>query len=174
LAVQMPERLQTFTSETGQELTFGNFIRYHDYEPELLLAKETWSGWKSKAQLSPIPVDPDLAQLKRALVRAASVNGPKETAVLRKVLGRVSAGAIEDALKLAGESANSIYYRIWGDKGSNLGITSLSDAFHKLSRNQTILSDLKEVLAWSQDVTEVSGQIPELPFTSRFELHAFP
>nr|WP_320055825.1 DEAD/DEAH box helicase family protein [Desulfuromonas thiophila] len=43
LAVQVPDRLQTFTSETGQELTFGNFIRYHDYEPEVLLAKESWS-----------------------------------------------------------------------------------------------------------------------------------
>ncbi|MEI7672247.1 MAG: DEAD/DEAH box helicase family protein, partial [Deltaproteobacteria bacterium] len=47
LAVQVPDRLQTFTSETGQELTFGNFIRYHDYEPEVLLAKESWSEWKA-------------------------------------------------------------------------------------------------------------------------------
>jgi hypothetical protein len=29
--------------ESGQELTFGNFVRYHDYEPEILLAKESWS-----------------------------------------------------------------------------------------------------------------------------------
>jgi superfamily II DNA or RNA helicase len=48
LAVQVPDRLQTFTSESGQELTFGNFVRYHDYEPELLLANETWTGWKAK------------------------------------------------------------------------------------------------------------------------------
>jgi hypothetical protein len=37
LSVQVPDRLQTFTSETGEELTFGNFVRYHDYEPEVLL-----------------------------------------------------------------------------------------------------------------------------------------
>ena len=172
LAVQMPERLQTFTSETGQELTFGNFIRYHDYEPEMLLAKETWSGWKSKAQLGPIPIDPDLKRLKRALVRAASVNGPKETALLREVLGKVSRGAIDEAVKLAGDRVNSIYYRIWGDKGSNLGIISLADAFHKLSGNQSVLSDIEEILAWSQDVTEVGGQIPGLPFPCQFELHA--
>jgi superfamily II DNA or RNA helicase/HKD family nuclease len=172
LSVQMPERLQTFESETGQELTFGNFIRYHDYEPELLLAKETWSGWKSKAQLAPIPVDPDLAQLKRALLRAAAVNGPKEADALRKILAKVAQGAIAEALELAGETVNSVYYRIWGDKGSNLGITSLSDAFHKLSKNQSVLSDLDEILTWSQDATEVSGQIPRLPFTSHFELHA--
>jgi len=172
LAVQMPDRLQTFTSETGQDLTFGNFIRYHDYEPEVLLAKETWSGWKAKAQLVPIPIDPDLARLKRTLVRAVFVNGPKEAALLRNVLVKVADGAIDDAIALAGDDVNAIYYRIWGDKGSNLGITSLADAFHKLSRNQSVLSDLQEILAWSQDVTEVSGQIPELPFKCPFELHA--
>jgi superfamily II DNA or RNA helicase/HKD family nuclease len=172
LSVQVPDRLQTFTSETGQELTFGNFIRYHDYEPETLLAKETWSGWKAKAQLDPIPIDPDLLRLKRTLMRAAFINGPKEAALLREVLGTVANGAIDDALELAGDAVNSIYYRIWGDKGSNLGISSLADAFHKLSGNPSILSDLEEILAWSQDGTEVSGLIPELPFKCQFELHA--
>ena len=172
LAVQVPDRLQTFTSETGQELTFGNFIRYHDYEPEVLLAKETWSEWKAKAQLGPIPIDPDLARLKKTLVRAAFINGPKEVALLREVLGKVSKGAIAEALALAGNSAMLLYYRIWGDKGSNLGISSLEDAFHRLARNPSILADLDEILAWSLDTTEVSGQIPELPFACPLELHS--
>jgi superfamily II DNA or RNA helicase/HKD family nuclease len=172
LAVQVPDRLQTFTNESGQELTFGNFIRYHDYEPETLLAKETWSGWKAKAQLAQIPIDPDLARLKKTLVRAAFINGPKEVALLREVLVKVSQGAVADALALAGDYAMSLYYRIWGDKGSNLGITSLEDAFQRLSGNPSILSDLSEILAWSEDTTEVSGLIPELPFACPFELHA--
>ena len=172
LAVQVPDRLQTFTSETGEELTFGNFIRYHDYEPETLLIKETWSGWKAKAQLAPIPTDPDIARLKKTLVRSVFINGPKEIALLRKVLWKVSQGAIADALSLAGDSAMTIYYRIWGDKGSNLGISSLEDAFQRLYRNPSILADLDEILAWSIDTTEVSGQIPDLPFACMLELHA--
>jgi hypothetical protein len=66
----------------------------------------------------------------------------------------------------------SIYYRIWGDKGSNLGITSLDDAFSRLARNPSILADLDEILSWALDTTEVSGQIPELPFLCPLELHA--
>jgi len=76
LAAQVPERLQTFTSETNQKLTFGNFIQYHDYEPELLLVSDSWTGWKARAQLAPVPSDPDLAWLKKSLVRAAFVSGP--------------------------------------------------------------------------------------------------
>ena len=83
LKVQVPDRLQTFTSQTGQDLTFGNFIRYHAYEPEVLLAKESWSEWKARARLCPIPVDPDLAGLRKTLIRAAFINGPKEAMLLR-------------------------------------------------------------------------------------------
>lgn len=172
LNVQVPDRLQTFAHESGQELTFGNFIRYHDYEPEVLLVKETWSEWKAKALLGPIPNDPDLARLSKALVRAAFINGPREIVLLRAVVVQISQGAIDEALTIAGDNAMSIYYRLWGDKGSNLGITSLEDAFNRFARNPSILADLDEILAWSQDTTEVSGLIPQLPFACPLELHA--
>jgi len=172
LNVQVPDRLQTFTSESGQKLTFGNFIRYHDYDPEVLLVKETWSEWKAKALLDPIPNDPDLVRLSKTLVRAAFINGPREIVLLREVLTKVAQGAIDEALMIAGNSVKSVYYRIWGDKGSNLGITSLKDAFSRLSCNPSILADLDEILVWSQDTTEVSGLIPQLPYACPLELHA--
>jgi superfamily II DNA or RNA helicase/HKD family nuclease len=172
LAVQVPDRLQTFTSETGQELTFGSFVRYHDYEPVVLLAKESWSEWKAKAHLVPIPVDPDLARLKKALLRAAFVNGPQEATLLREVLLMLSAGQVTEALALAGTSAMLLYYRIWGDKAERLGITSLEDAFRRLAANRTVCADIDEILAWSLDCTEVAGTAPELPFSVPLELHA--
>ena len=59
-----------------------------------------------------------------------------------------------------------------GDKGSNLGIVSLEDAFRRLSRNPSILADMGEILAWAEEKTDISGVIPELPFACSFELHA--
>ncbi len=172
LAVQVPDRLQTFTSETGQELTFGNFIRYHDYEPELLLVKESWSEWKAKAQLAPIPVDPDLARLKKALIRAAFINGPQESTLLRQLLATLATGQVAEALELAGSSAMLLYYRIWGDKAEKIGIGSLEEGFQRLAANPTICADLDEILAWSLDTSEVSGISPELPYSVPLELHA--
>jgi hypothetical protein len=91
---------------------------------------------------------------------------------LRQVLAKVAQGAIDEALALAGNAVMSVYYRLWGDKGSKLGITSLDDSFRRLARNPSILADLDEILAWSQDTTEVSGLIPQLPFACPMELHA--
>jgi superfamily II DNA or RNA helicase len=172
LAVQVPERLQTFTNETGRELTFSNFVQYHDYEPEVLLAHESWTEWKAKAQLAQPPTDPDLQRLKKTLVRASFINGPRELGILREVVKRLSSGATAEALALAGDSVLSVYYRLWGDKGSNLGFTSLADAMQRLSGNPTILEDLEEILACSLDTSEVSGEIPELSYPCQLELHA--
>ena len=122
--------------------------------------------------MAPIPTDPDIVRLKKALIRAASINGPEEIALMRQVANRIANGAITEAVVLAGSSIISVYYRLWGDKGSNLGITSLEDAFMRLSRNPSILADLDEIFSWAEEETPVSGMRPELPFACLFELHA--
>jgi hypothetical protein len=170
--VQVPDRLQTFTNETGQELTFGNFIRHHDYEPERLLVQETWTAWKAKAQLAPAPSDPDLDWLKRSLVRAAFISGPGEIGRLRRIIGRLASGDVPGALELAGDQANAVYYRLWGDKAERFGFADLSDAFHRLTENPSILRDMDEILAWARDVSPVAGVVPDLPFPCSLEVHA--
>ena len=172
LRVQIPERLQTFESETGQHLTFGNFITHHDYEPERLLFKETWSGWKSKAHLSEIPNDPDLNRLKKALIRIAQINGPREIARLRRIINHLQENDIAQALSIAGDSVISIHYRIWADKAGNLDMFSLEDSFTKLSKNPTILADMDEILAWASTTSKIEGKSLDLPFENCLELHA--
>jgi len=66
-----------------------------------------------------------------------------------------------------------LYYRIWGDKARNIGIDSIEDAFRRLANNPTILADMEEILTWTLDTTEVSGQTVELPFSCNLELHAW-
>ncbi len=173
LAVQVPDRLQSFSADAcGLPLTFKNFLTYHDYEPEVLLARETWTGWKAKARLAPTPTDPDLPRLKRALVRAVSISGPTEIAALRRILEKVASGDIYGGIAAAGESAISLHYRLWGDSGKALGIASLEESFQRLARNPSILNDLNEILEWAASETTVSGQPVELPFLCPFELHA--
>lgn len=172
LSVQVPERLQTFENESKQPLNFGNFIRYHDYEPELLLAKETWSGWKAKARLGPTPNDPDISPLKRALVRAALTTGLEEIRLLQRVIAKLRAQDISGAIEAAGESALSIHYRLWAKPGSHLGIGTIHQSFERLAGNPTILDDLDEILEWAEAETKVGGTIPELQPSCTFELHA--
>ncbi|MBU1171857.1 MAG: DUF3427 domain-containing protein [Proteobacteria bacterium] len=173
LAVQIPERLQTFRSDTGQDLTFANFIHYHDYEPERLLVAESWTGWKAKAQLAPTPVDPDFNALKKTLVRAAFISGPHEITRMRQVIGLLENNDVEGAMSLIQHQQNSVYYRFWGEPASKLGFNNLYDSFDRLCQNQTILRDMDEILEWADSASQVSGAFAELPFPCALELHAY-
>ena len=172
LANQVPDRLESFEHEANQALTFSNFVRFHDYEPELLLAKKTWSQWKANARLVPNPTDPDLSHLKASLITAAQTTGPREIKRLRTVIAHLRAGNIAAAVVAAGRSALVVHYRLWGKPGRVFGIHSIEASFDRLAKNPSILQDLDEVLAWSDDESRI-GVLPiHLPFASDLELHA--
>lgn len=172
LAVQIPERMQTFSKESGQPLTFGNFVRHHDYEPELFLDRETWTQWKAKARLVEPPRDPDLAYLKPALIRAAGMTSVREIIHLRRVIGELRKGNPTRALAVAENQAISVHYRLWARTGAALDVTNLEQSFARLAGNPSTLSDLDEILEWAEDESRISGAIPKLPYPCPLELHA--
>ena len=172
LAAQIPERLKTFSNETGNKPTFANFIRYHDYEPEILLVRESWTGWKARARLAPTPPDPDFATLKKSLLRMASVSGPQEIAGLRKIIGRLLEKDVSGALAQAVGKINRVYYRFWPEPLTKLGFADFPTALERLAENRTILADMDEVLAWAQEDSQIRGIRPQLPFACDLELHA--
>jgi len=173
LADQVPDRLESFEHEAGLPLTFGNFIRFHDYEPEILLSgRKTWSQWKAAAHLAETPTDPDIDQLRPALISAAQTSGPREIARLRKVVALLKAGDATAALAEAGDSALVTHYRLWGKPGRQLGMTRIEESYHRAAQNPSLLRDLEEVLAWADEESRVGSASLNLPFPCSLELHA--
>ena len=172
LADQVPERLETFEHETGESLTFGRFVRYNDYDAEALLKRGTWSQWKARARLVPPPDDPDLTLLKQSLLRAVRTSGPVELRRTQDVLSALADNNVSEALVRAGDCAIGFHYRLWGKSGRDVGLLTVRESFERLARNPSIISDMQEVLAWSEDETRVSGGKSELPFPCSLELHA--
>jgi len=172
LAQQVPERLQTFEEESKQPLTFGNFVRYHEYDPVTLLAKDSWTGWRARAQLAVTPADADHKKLRPALVRAAQMNGPRELERLRIVTSELRSGNVDKAVRLAEQSSVPIHYRFWGKPGKELGFATPKESFQTLSRNPAFLSDMEQVLDWADGESRIGGHSVNLPFPCPLELHA--
>lgn len=173
LTVQVPDRLESFEHESGLPLTFGNFVRYHDYEPEILLSgKKTWTQWKAAARLTETPNDPDIDQLRPALVSAAQTSGPREIARLRKVIAHLKDGDAKAALAEAGDAALVTHYRIWGQPGRKLGMASIEESYRRAAKNPSLLRDFDEVLAWADEESRVGSASLSLPFPCSLELHA--
>ena len=172
LADQVPDRLESFEHEAGQPLTFGNFVRFHDYEPEALLSRKTWTQWKALARLHPLPTDPEIHQLRDALISAAQTSGPREIARLRQIVAHLKTGNAAAALAAAGDSAVLTHYRFWGKPGGKLGMSSLLESFQRVTQNHTMLNDLEEVLAWSDEESRIGTVSLNLPIPCALELHA--
>jgi hypothetical protein len=173
IAVQVPDRLESFEHESGLALTFGNFVRFHDYQPEILLSgKKTWTQWKAAARLAETPTDPDIDQLRPALISAAQTSGPREIARLRKVITHLKAEDVAAALTEAGDTALVTHYRIWGQPGRKLGIASIEESYRRAAQNPSLLRDLDEVLAWADEESRVGSELLNLPFPCSLELHA--
>ena len=173
LADQVPDRLESFEHEAGLPLTFGNFVRFHDYEPEILLSgKKTWTQWKAAARLAEMPTDPDIDQLRPALISAAQTSGPREIARFRKVVAHLKVGDAAGALAEAGDSALVSHYRIWGQPGRKLGMANIEESYRRAARNPSLLCDLEEVLAWADEESRVGSTPLNLPFPCSLELHA--
>ena len=172
LADQVPDRLESFEHESGLPLTFGNFVRFHDYEPEALLSRNTWTQWKASARLAETPTDPDISRLQDSLISAAQTSGPNEIARLRKVITHLTAGDAAAALAEAGDTALLTHYRIWGQPGRKLGMTSIEESYRRAAQNPSLLRDLEEVLAWADEASRVGSVSLNLPFPCSLELHA--
>lgn len=171
LSVVIPERLETFEAETGWPLTFGNFVTHYDIEADVLLAAESWSGWKAKAHLALVPKDPDISLLGKSLVHASFLNDPDEIRVLKKTIRFLQEKDVPRALSVSGEWGPAIHRRLWRKKGSLLEMDSLEDSFGRLVQNPSILSDLQEILDWAEERSDASPCVPDLPFPTSLCLH---
>jgi superfamily II DNA or RNA helicase len=172
LANQVPDRLESFEHESGQQLTFGNFVRFHDYDPEILLSRNTWTQWKALARLVQAPTDPDISVLQDSLISFAQTNGPREIARLRKVVMHLRAGNAAAAIAEAGESALVTHYRIWGKPGRVLCMKNIEESYHRATQNPSLLGDIEEVLAWADEESRIGSALLNLPFPCMLELHA--
>lgn len=152
-----------------QPPTFREFIEVTGEDPIDLLAKRSWSHWKSIVHHEEPPTDPDLATFKLhlALARTALQRAPRYLDWLTK-LANTELSNLD--LLSRDPIAKPAYQLLWNRNGQQIGATNLTEAFQRLSQNPTLIRDLAEVVDWakSQAVAQTSI-LPGLPET--LELH---
>ena len=163
LRTYVPETIKTFQQDTGKELSLKNYLEVHAIEPERLLCDKTWTQWKAAAGVVPEPTDPDLDILSAALSRACQITSPEYLSAIKELP--------QSGLSLVGENsamANMIYSMLWDEKGEKRGLTTIQEAFRRLSSNPSVLADLNEVADYQMDTTVCGGH---KPYPLPLELH---
>ncbi|KAF0094451.1 MAG: DNA/RNA helicase [Puniceicoccaceae bacterium 5H] len=160
----VPETLQTWESDTGTPLNFGNFIRETGLSPIELLSKRTWSEWKSMANRTAQPTDPDLDRGRKTLARLVLRTDPALVASLHNldVVGE----------QLSEEKKVALHYLLWGVKGGTVGVSTVQESIAKWQANPSLVLDASEIAQWRKASTSIPTRKISLPFPCDLHLHA--
>lgn len=167
----VPEVIRTFTAETGQTLSFGNFVRATDLAAVELLKTRTWSEWKDLAAGTTRVADADRVEARKALRRFALRTDPE---FLGKAL-RVTTAGVAEAPAVYGLSepeAAMLHYLLWSGTGSALGVHDYRASFQRWLDNPFAAQDLAEIIAWRQTQQPYPNFPANLTFPCPLRIHA--
>jgi hypothetical protein len=160
----IPETIQAWPQESGLPLTFGHFIAATGLSQIDVLRRRSWSEWKAIAAQRPLPTDPDIGVLRKALPRIALRSDPR---LLRRFLDGAAIGEGDDS-----HAAIAMHYLRWGKAGNSLGIDSIAESAARWQANPSILADAAEIARWRLDHPATPTREISLPFPCFLELHA--
>jgi hypothetical protein len=171
LQTLVPEAIRTFTAESKQPLTFGNFVRCNDLSPVALLSNRTWSEWKDLAKGTETVRDPDLPETRKALRRFALRTDYELLEKARNVSASVVA---EDPphYGMTKEEATALHYLFWTRKGSDLGVSTLKESFSRWIENKSSAADLQEIIEWRKSLHPFPTRPIDLAYPCHLKLHA--
>lgn len=136
----IPETIQTWSQESDRPLTFGQFIVTTGLSPVEVLRRRSWSQWKAMAMKQPLPTDPDIDALRKALVRIALRSDPE---LLKQFSSSNGIDAVDHS-----RAAIALHYLCWGKTGTALGMTCIAESAARWRANPTIVADAAEIAAW--------------------------
>ena len=159
----IPETIQTWEQDTDLPLTFGHFIEETGLSPIDVLRRRTWSEWKAAAQRNPLPADPDLKQLRKALPRIALRSDPQ-------LLYQLTATAQHETANTPETIA--LHYLRWGQASTTLGVENVAESATLWGKNPSIVADVAEIAAWRLQHPATPIRDIQLPFPCFLKLHA--
>ena len=164
------ETLATLAGQQGKAPTFGEFIDYSELDPADLFRIDTWSGWKTRANLQTPASEPDRSILLGAMQRIVTRTSPT---LLRDTQVLVHAAVAEQPTTyepVSHQRSVMLHYLICNKpcpEQANAGaLTTL------LKNNPVLAQDVLEITQWRQLKTDLEPMRPELPFECPLDLHA--
>lgn len=164
----IPETIKTWDNDIGGPLTFGRFVEETGISAVQILAKKTWSTWKSIANNEALPNDPDLDQAGKALARIALRSDPAVLGAIERIHQ-----VAEPVADYTDRALTSLHYIFWGKKGEQVGVQSAAESIAKWKRNASVSRDAAEIAVWRRSNPSVPVRAITFPFECDLRLHAF-
>jgi len=166
------ESLTTQTGSLNRPPTFQEFVAAADVDPVVMLRRNSWSGWKSKAGLCPPPTGPDEDVLQKAAQRLCLRDGPTLLADADDLLAHVAAETRAPYVPKSEARGMMLHYLLTNAKSEDPDAASFDDLRVLVKRNPALRADLDEIVTWGRERSDVPVTPLSLPFDCPLDLHA--
>jgi superfamily II DNA or RNA helicase len=166
---RLVQRIRSFVTETGLELSLPNFIDYLRLDLDDIYRRGSWSRLLVDAGLRPHFTDPDETRFARGLRRVAHVNAARQLLVLIDTLSSDEAlVAVESEGEETHRYLTMLHLTLWGDSIPN----SLTEANARLDQNPNLRSELRDLLRLNLEMLDQLPIEPTLPFLCPLQIHS--
>jgi hypothetical protein len=162
------QRIKSFTTETGRELTLQDFTSYHRLELDDIYRRDNWSRLQVKAGLKSEFNEQDERQLTKGLRRVAHLNAARQLRFLINYLTRKERVFREPKNEEKRRFLIMLHLSLWGESLP----TSLKKGDGWLRRNPTLRSELRELFALKLERLDELPVETRLPFLCPLQVHA--
>ena len=165
---RLVQRIKSFTTETGQELTLQDFIAHHRLDLDDIYRRNNWSRLQVEAGLKSDFSEPDEPRLSRGLRRLAHVNAALQLQFLLDYLTGHQGTFKEPTDEQSRRFLTMFHLSLWGEPIP----TSIEEGDAWLGRNPTLKSELRELFAVKLEQLDEVPIETTLPFLCPLQVHA--
>ena len=167
-------RIQSFEADTGNELTFNNFLEYYHLDPRLIYGKKTtfYELFKAAKGLSDSDANMDLPVVSyNVLYRLSTMDSAVWLRYIIENLDSVETIEWESLARVQQLMWQMLYVSIWEKPNETMGFHNALEGIRKFKTYNQLFNETKALLQYCFNHIGVVGRKAELSFPCPLEVH---
>ena len=164
-------RISAFESDTGLELTIGNFLKYYHIDARSLYRYATFSELCVRAGKLDAFSEPAGDYMQKALLRLCTVDSRRLIAFLLDVLPRIADIDFSGLPPVQNRMAEMFYITMWLEYAEDWNSEKVQENLRSLVKSPVCLSELTELLQYKYSSIDFIDEPVDLGFECPLDLH---
>ena len=164
------DRIESFTEESGQELTLSHFLSYYHLDLSAIYAKYSFARLRVEAGVGENFLEPAEAVLTKAFCRIAAIDSRSWIEFLQRVLPEIDTLDPFSLSEREKRMLQMFYITVW-QKAADWGSEETEYNLRALKNSPTMLAELLELLSYRYERIDFLDQPLRLGFDCPLDLH---
>ena len=165
------DRITTFSSDTGKELTLSNFLSHYHLSPQDLYSHKTFSRLQVLAGVKENFQEPMEEIATKTFGRLAFIDSRRWIKFLLEILADPSRIEEGDFTEKEERMLRMFYCTIWSEVPQNLADEHVRNNFMNLYNSPVLIEELRELLEYNFDHIDFIDKAVDLGFECPMDVH---